>query len=728
MTRIWRKIRRGVPNFRRDERGSISMQVIIFSLLLLGTTSVVLDSGRLYSQHSEMQAYADQMALAAANELDGQDGAIQRAVNAVYGQSGQAPYLAKAGIEIGQFQIESIGFYPSMAPTSKTQNDMTEAFPSGTAVAYATLAQGAANPNIDYGPNTQAAAEAAALYVVVKARDASTKSTYSHISNSIIGWGNEIESRGLDRHGNFKNKADPRSDKTWIGFGAVAAASAERTTCAELSTLVFCNPWEDQTTDELMDVDPSSSSYTVRGRSLMYFAPNFSTPTSGTPVQDGQAEYGSLYNWDLNHQLFQLTDPLVDAGAVCSDQNVPRLFDGEDYIIARDRCLMAKAQTDEVCWSDDEGLSIVPAHGPTVSRAVNTAFDIWMEPFRTALEQPPIASIQTLTGLGYHQFFEPDQVATTLYENADWYGADPTQLQDDQYEYGSGAADGILIHGHTVPAYGLTTLASFATGLGYDVCHNNTYSAATGNPVAGNLCAVDFIGDHYSGRTYPNTAPRTPVDDMAEYWERMYDSVPIAGLPPAIAHPSRCGSGLEATFPGLVTYCENATIPTDGSIDTWYQVYQREKAKFIDVVTRGESSRVEQWGDGTTNAIDYQQWYNLTGPTDDYVKHGPDDYLNLTGETSLFAPNRERRRIRSAMVNCGAVTSAGTNADGHYEVSLDQMRIMDVYLAMPAGHYCGSNFSVCDVDSSIETQLFVEPVRDRTDEFISQRMTAQLVR
>ncbi len=102
MTRLWKAMRRGARGFRRDERGSVTLQMIFFSLMLLGTTALVLDSGRLYTQHSQMQAFADQMALAAANELDGQEDSIPRALNAVFGQSGQLPYLAKAGIEVGQ--------------------------------------------------------------------------------------------------------------------------------------------------------------------------------------------------------------------------------------------------------------------------------------------------------------------------------------------------------------------------------------------------------------------------------------------------------------------------------------------------------------------------------------------------------------------------------------------------------------------------------------------------
>ena len=55
---------------------------------------------------------------------------------------------------------------------------------------------------------------------------------------------------------------------------------------------------------------------------------------------------------------------------------------------------------------------VAHAHGPDVSRAVNTIFDIWMEPIATAITDTNQVGT---TGLGYMQFFEPDSVATSLW-------------------------------------------------------------------------------------------------------------------------------------------------------------------------------------------------------------------------------------------------------------------------------------------------------------------------
>ena len=84
--------------------------------------------------------------------------------------------------------------------------------------------------------------------------------------------------------------------------------------------------------------------------------------------------------------------------------------------------------------------------------------------------------------------------------------------------------------------------------------------------------------------------------------------------------------------------------------------------------------------------------------------------------------------MRSAMVNCGASTAGGTNGNGDYDVAYSDLRIVDMYIPMPAGQYCGPNIASCDPDASIETQLYVEMIQDVTEDLTMQRYTAHLVR
>ena len=56
-----------VQTYLADKSASMATQVVMFSVLLFSTSGVVLDFGRVYSEHSNMQSYTDQAALAAAH-------------------------------------------------------------------------------------------------------------------------------------------------------------------------------------------------------------------------------------------------------------------------------------------------------------------------------------------------------------------------------------------------------------------------------------------------------------------------------------------------------------------------------------------------------------------------------------------------------------------------------------------------------------------------------------
>jgi putative Flp pilus-assembly TadE/G-like protein len=75
----------------RDERGVITVMTVIATVLFVAIGGLAIDLGRMYSLHSQLQSYADHVALAAAAELDGQDGAIARARRAALGDAGLPP-------------------------------------------------------------------------------------------------------------------------------------------------------------------------------------------------------------------------------------------------------------------------------------------------------------------------------------------------------------------------------------------------------------------------------------------------------------------------------------------------------------------------------------------------------------------------------------------------------------------------------------------------------------
>ena len=71
-----------VQSFARSEEGAITVLVIILFTLMIGFTGMVIDVGRIMNIHSQANSYVDRVALASAAELDGEVGAMQRAVDA----------------------------------------------------------------------------------------------------------------------------------------------------------------------------------------------------------------------------------------------------------------------------------------------------------------------------------------------------------------------------------------------------------------------------------------------------------------------------------------------------------------------------------------------------------------------------------------------------------------------------------------------------------------------
>lgn len=83
--------------FRGDERGAIAFLMLVLSIGILTLMGLVMDTGRGYSAHTQMQSYTDNVALAMASELDGKPGARTRALS-LLGSEG-IEYAASRGFE-----------------------------------------------------------------------------------------------------------------------------------------------------------------------------------------------------------------------------------------------------------------------------------------------------------------------------------------------------------------------------------------------------------------------------------------------------------------------------------------------------------------------------------------------------------------------------------------------------------------------------------------------------
>jgi len=79
-----------------ETRGSMTVPAIFFFTILMAFGGLVIDIQRVYGVHGQMQAYVDNVALAAAAELDGLTsggGAINRAFRAAIGANGAGPLI-----------------------------------------------------------------------------------------------------------------------------------------------------------------------------------------------------------------------------------------------------------------------------------------------------------------------------------------------------------------------------------------------------------------------------------------------------------------------------------------------------------------------------------------------------------------------------------------------------------------------------------------------------------
>ncbi|MEM7683782.1 MAG: hypothetical protein AAF293_03085 [Pseudomonadota bacterium] len=848
------RLRNSCAGFAREERGSVVIQVIFFSLMVFGMTGIVLDSGRVYDTHNGMQMFADRIALVAANELDRKSDSIERATLAVYGD-GSGGLLAASDVNAGGYVVEALQFYTDMEVSSLPQNNMSEAFPRDNFLAFATASESDA---------TADDAENAAYVVAVVSADVGAATRFMTQTIVNLGFSNPDNRAGS---ADLSEQIGPDS----YGLQAVAAATLDRVSCANLSSLVMCNPWEDQDAadnpllepEELPSGQPNPN-YTVPGRSLFFFAPNFQNAQipSDRVITNGE-EHGSLFPWDVNHQLFQVTDPIADASGVCSGTFLRDLAgaiitsdaDSEEYIQARDRCIMAQGNAQQMCWSDEDPLKIKPADGDTVLRAVNTAFDIWLPPFEDILRDT--RPVNPASGVAFRpaSFFEPDRLAITTYERVDRFSLpDPTlpaECQGDLVFDSDGnqlfdadgnplidlkderlVQDGIPDYNQpwpcdhpntpldesasenatidifqpaydTVPGPGMTYVAGTrGEGMGYDFCHDKTlgrqdlarqdlsqclsdaqalpdpvdqsaeealclaryddatdvdqcYASATAGREREECgCEIDFVGDHHAGGVGLYMFARTNA-----YRNNTYD---FRGEDPNSVIPvSPFGGPL--TWNDFYQLQRNAQVVqhTLGGVTDWLS-------------TNGDRSRVVLWNGEEPSASDPDIPANLVdryvmpepgeettldtaaGSTvefsrEPYLKHFPDDFLDLTGNAGLSRDldsivdvatldgalaqgNRARRRIQAAMVNCGVVTGEepdsegnfrSANDDGSYDVTLDDMKVFNSYIPNPAGMFCGEGDVACEISDSVETSMYIELIDEQptTDNY-----TARLVR
>lgn len=326
----------------------------MFSVLLFGTSGVVLDFGRVYSEHSIMQSYTDQAALAAAAELDRAPDSIDRAVNAVFGgldADGNvlgAPLTKTAVFSSGadnQFNISHLVFLSDLANDAGAQSSMAGI---QSDIVYVAFADGGSNGN---------AAEAAttAKYVIAVAEERS-------VSNTLI---------SLINSGAETTAASSNVVRT------VAAARREVSYCGEFSNLVMCSP-----RTAMSGANAAADSEADLGDFMSYFR---GARFAHIATNSGGSE---------PHRLYRRRNPAMDAddeGGLVSVSGVEAICNtlssmpgngstSDPDLIERYQaiCHLAAAQPRDHCIG--ETLEIVAAEPEVITTALNVAFNMWDAP------------------------------------------------------------------------------------------------------------------------------------------------------------------------------------------------------------------------------------------------------------------------------------------------------------------------------------------------------------
>jgi len=112
--------------FARNEDGAMTILALLMTVMLLGLGALVVDIGRLYNLHSQMQGYVDQVALAAAAELDGGADAIERATRAALGDGTNPPMVRDVqnfAVGAAELSIQPLQFYRQIPPDNAADYD-----------------------------------------------------------------------------------------------------------------------------------------------------------------------------------------------------------------------------------------------------------------------------------------------------------------------------------------------------------------------------------------------------------------------------------------------------------------------------------------------------------------------------------------------------------------------------------------------------------------------------
>ncbi|MEI4486857.1 Tad domain-containing protein [Frigidibacter sp. MR17.14] len=115
------------PRFRTDETGAVLVLWGLAFGVFLGLVALTFDLGRLSITQTELQSYADSVALAAAGELDGGDGAIARATAAAAAAIADSQTFGTGAQALSSADY-TLHFRQTLSATTDTTDDSRAAY------------------------------------------------------------------------------------------------------------------------------------------------------------------------------------------------------------------------------------------------------------------------------------------------------------------------------------------------------------------------------------------------------------------------------------------------------------------------------------------------------------------------------------------------------------------------------------------------------------------------
>ncbi len=350
-----------IGRFVADARAIVTVQTVIFSIMLFGGVGLMMDFGRAYSAHSQMQGYIDQVALAAARQLDGKPDAIARATTAANAVSKGSTFVSGSGA----FGVSDLVF-------------MTDT---------PTTADGSFSPTI--ASNLATSIPEKAKYVLAIA---STES----VTLTLLRFATE---------GN--------SGMTSIDLVTSAVATSRQVACDSLTPMVMCNPFE----------TASNTSWQAQMEDSIGYRMKLSADQ--TPgLQPTNASSGIAGSGNYNHIRLGLLKRPIDLMEVrnlaCEDASLLPGYGASSAAVEelRDICMLAVAASGMSCVNDQVAIKAADPH--VVTTGLNVIFDMYDGPMQDIVNGSSDvsfthnfpASYGYSSSVNRSSLFHPDRVAS----------------------------------------------------------------------------------------------------------------------------------------------------------------------------------------------------------------------------------------------------------------------------------------------------------------------------